>query len=266
MIVDEIFAEVHTDDTGDYLKFCVEGTPFYIHEAVIPGGITAIDSMVNSLASLPRHDLLERMLTPADCGGLQAQINPGEHIGFITDNQGLFQSFSFDEELTVLRSGLVDLNAPRGVIKINIYADTPDGMQERSVSIEFEVSYPLVAQFMSKAHPEGWIYEFFSELDGKTDALEVAHIYRKYKRDGDYSWVIGLPAFSGGVTRSSKSDFINRVVECEALPLIESGHDLITRTHLCQQGSESVETWLDDHKALIPGTGHEKRFAHDLGL
>lgn len=266
MIVDEIFAEVHTDDTGNYLKFCVDNTPFYIHESVIPGGIAGADSMYKSLAALQKHDLLERMMTPADYGGLEAQINPGEDIGFISDNQGLFQCFSFDEETSVWRSDILNINAPRGVIKINIYADTPACMQERAISIEFEVCYPLVAQFMSKAHPEPWVYEFLSELDGKTDALEVTHIYRKYKRDGDYTWIIGLPTFNGGLARPQKSDFIHRIVECEALPFISSGHELITRAHHCQVGSESVERWLDDHKSLIPEIGHEKRFGHDLGL
>lgn len=265
MSVDETITELHSDETGNYLKFYVCSTPFYIHESVIPGGIAGADVMLKTIASLPRHDLLERMLTPADCGGLQAQINPGEDIGFIDDSQGLFQSFSFDEEITVWRSGLLDINAPRGVIKINIYADTPDGMQERAVSIEFEVAYPLVAQFMSKAHPEPWVYEFLSELDSKTDALEVANIYQRYKRD-DNSWIIGLPAFSGGLQRSDKSDFIHRVVECEALPLISSGHELISITNDCQEGTTTVEQWLDQHKALISDIGHEKRFAHDLGL
>lgn len=266
MIVEELFAEVHVDQTGNYLKVNVDSTTFYIHEDVIPGGIAGADLMFNRLSVMPRHELLERMLTPADIGGLQAQINPGEDLGFIADNQGLFQSFSFDEETAILRVVPSNALTPHGIIKINIYADTPDGMQERAISIEFGVDYPLVAQFMSKAHPEAWVYEFFNELDGLTDALEVAHVYRKYKREDDASWVIGLPSFKGGLLRSDKSDFIHRVIQCEALPLISSGHELITMAHQCQHGERSVEEWLEENKLLISGEGMEKRFIYDLGL
>lgn len=266
MIVEEIFAEVHIDTTGSYLKVLIGQTPFYIHESVIPGGIAQAPNLHQQLVVIPQYELLEKLLTPADMGGLQAQINPGEDLGFICDNQGLFQTFSFDEETTITRKFPLSSNNPHGVIRINIYTDTPDGMYERTISIEFGIDYPLVAQFMSKAHPQSWVYEFFEELDGKTDALEIAYIYRKYKRDNDPSWMIGLPVFSGGVQRSDKSDFIHRVVECEALPLISSGHELITLAHLCQIGQRSADQWLEEHKSLIPEIGHERRLVYDLGL
>lgn len=266
MIVEEIFAEVHTDGSGRYLKVSVGETPFYIHEDAIPSGIAGADTLFKKLSAMPRHEILEQMLTPADMGGLQAQINPGEDLGFIIDNEGLFQSFSFDEEVSVLRLVPQTKSTPHGVVKINIYADTPDGMQERVIAIEFGIDFPLVAQFMSRAHPQPWVYEFLSELDEKTDALEITHIYRKYKRDGDRSWYIGLPVFKGGFSRPPADDFINMVVECQALPLITSGSQLLRLAHECQENRLLFSDWMDEHKDFIPAQGFEHRFAHDLGL
>lgn len=264
MEVAEIPAEVHEDASGRFLKVNIEDVNFYIPETSISGGMAGATNLLTILNAEPTFRVLERLLTPGDLGGLEARIDPSDDLVYFEQNQPLFHSFAFDEELSIQRRMSGIGFDPYGKIRINLFLEDSAGFEERVVAIEFDCDYPLVAQLMSPLHPAGHIRGFLHEIEVSNDVLEISRLFLKYRQDN--SWKIGLPSFQGGVSTDSGGAFLTRVIDLDALGLFDSGNELLRTAHDIRDGEYTADDWLEKHRAQLSEGGLEMALALDLGL